>query len=692
MEDHVVSISRYHANEQTTGLGQRWLVVLSVWLLLILVTQKVEADVPTTRRPAVDGIAGLKVVVVGRGTLPFGTLLGKRTTAVVFLSVNCPISNGYSVDLLSLAASIRGRGGELILVYSNPGDIPEVPEHIRKFGLRGLPVVLDENQSVADRLHARVTPQAFVLDVTGKVRYSGRIDDRYISRGKPKGSVARTEELANALRAVIDGKPVATIATQASGCLIERRSHPLKVGPTYAQQVAPILNRHCVQCHHANEVGPMPLTTLAEARRYAKNIASVTAAHLMPPWKPTLAPKSKIATPASSRVDLSSQRETDSSNDMCRFVEERGLTSAEIETLQSWAETGAAAGDMTFAPKPPQFSSGWSMGKPDLTLKMSRPFNVPASGPDIHRCFVLPTDLPHDTHVMAVVYLPGNRRVARQITGFIDTTGTARQLEIKAREKGPTKTHAKEPGYVSFGGPGFLPKGEIGGWAPGRRVHKLPQNVVFDLPARSDLVLQIIYHPNGRPEQDQTQIGLYFAPKEQSRASTIADTNHKLRLISLTASHLTIPPGAVNYPVEHTISLPFDIKMLSVRPHMHLLGKRIHVTATLPNGSERTLIEIDDWDYNWQDFYTFRHPIDLPKGTRLRISAVYDNSADNPRQPSHPPKQIMWGRHITDEMCAAYLTYIAVDENQPLVRMMDGFPPIDRKRDHRGSDTEQPNK
>jgi mono/diheme cytochrome c family protein len=583
--------------------------------------------------PTLGGaFAGLNVAVSGHGAQPFTSLLGKSATAVVFLSVACPISNGYSADLAALAAANRARGAAMILVYSNAEDIPEAPAHVKKFGLSGMTVVLDADQRIAEALHARITPQAFVLDAAGKVCYSGRIDDRYIDRGKPTGTAARSRDLAAALQAVINHTPITRPVTQPFGCLIELRvkAHPMTATyPTYARDVAPILNKNCAGCHRAGEYPPMPFTSYAEAKRYAANIVSVTERRFMPPWKPVAG--------------------------YGDFKDERHLTDAEIKTLRDWAEAGAPAGENMPAPHAAPPAAEWALGKPDLILAMPEAFTIPASGPDWHRCFVLPTNLTEDQQVIAVEFHPGNKKAARHIETFIDTSGAARQLLETPDGLGP--------GYMSFGGPGFPARGELGLWAPGKLPQRFSNHFYYFLPAKSEVVLQVFYHPTGRTEQDRTQIGLYFSRDPAAK---------RLRTLALAPTHFTVPEYEKNYVAEKDFTLPFDVHAVSIRPHMHLLGKTISVDATLPDGTEQHLLRIDDWDYNWQDSYTFKNFVRLPKGTHLHLRATFDNSAENPRQPSQPPARVGWGRHVTDEMCVAYLTYSADDESDPLVQMIDG--------------------
>src|SRR5205085_11900922 len=194
-----------------------------------------------------------------------------------------------------------------------------------------------------------------------------------------------------------------------------------------------------------------------------------------------------------------------------------------------------------------------------------------------------------------------------------------------------------------------------GGWAPGARPVQLPDGIAFKLPANSRVVLQVHYHPhNAAPKPDTTEIGVYYAKTPPSKL---------LRIVPMINQTFTIPPGDANYrvtaglapaPFEKT-PLPVPVHVWLVAPHMHLLGRKMHVNATMPNGASECLINIDDWDFNWQGQYLYKNAMALPAGTRLSLEAFYDNSSDNFRNPNDPPKPVSWGEQTTDEMCIAFL-------------------------------------
>jgi hypothetical protein len=200
-------------------------------------------------------------------------------------------------------------------------------------------------------------------------------------------------------------------------------------------------------------------------------------------------------------------------------------------------------------------------------------------------------------------------------------------------------------------GVGFQPRAGLGGWAPGQLARQLPEGAFYPLPAGSDVVVQIHYHRNGRPEKDQTQIGLYFAKKPMTRRIQSVVIPGAGRL----AFMLSIPAGKDNYKVEGSVWVDTDCDLHSVMPHMHMVGKKIKVTMTPPDGERQTLVAIDDWDYNWQETYFLDKPLKVKAGTRFDVEAYYNNTTSNPSNPNNPPKTVRFGEQTTDEMCFVFL-------------------------------------
>lgn len=382
---------------------------------------------------------------------------------------------------------------------------------------------------------------------------------------------------------------------------------------TYSKDVAPILYKNCTGCHRPGEVGPFSLLTYKDAARRAGSIREVTADRSMPPWKPA--------------------------QGFGKFHDARRLDDAEIAAIARWADAGSPEGDPRDLSPAPIFPEGWQLGTPDLVLKVSEPYDLAAGGPDQFRCFVMPTGVEEDRTVAAVEFRPGNRKVVHHALFFLDAGGKAR-LKDEADPK---------PGYATFGGIGVLPTGALGGWAPGATPRRLDDTLGMMLKKGSDLVLQVHYHPSGKPERDQSTVGIYYTKAKLARP--VAN-------LPLVNRDIDIPAGAARYTRTASVTVPTDVRATAIFPHMHWVGREMKVEATLPDGGKVPLIWITDWDFNWQGQYQFAEPVKLPKGTRVELTAIYDNSDANPKNPSHPPKAVRFGEKTEDEMCLCGLQVV----------------------------------
>lgn len=373
---------------------------------------------------------------------------------------------------------------------------------------------------------------------------------------------------------------------------------------TFNRDIAPIIFQNCSSCHRPGEVAPFSLLTYDDVRKRAKTVAQVVGERLMPPWK---------ADPAVGNFH-------------------------DVRRVSTWASTGTPEGRAADLPAPPKFTSEWALGEPDLIIQPSEAFLVEAEGRDVYRAFVIPTGFTQDRHVSAVDFRPGNRSVVHHVIAYLDTTGQARKLA--AASSGSS--------YATGGGIGFIGAEWLEGWAPGKTPRHLPARHGKLIPAGADFVLQVHYHKTGKPERDQTRVGLYFAKEP---------IDHRVLVSRVNSRGLQIPAGETNHIARGTLPVPGNATILEIFPHMHLLGRSMTVTATLPDGREIGMVRIPDWDYNWQLGYAYEQPLQLPRGSRIDLVASFDNSAQNPRNPNHPPKLVRWGEQTTDEMCIAFLSY-----------------------------------
>lgn len=429
---------------------------------------------------------------------------------------------------------------------------------------------------------------------------------------------------------------------------------------TFNRDIAPIIHSKCSNCHRPGQVGPFSLVSFNDVAKRARTIQAVIDSGYMPPWKP---------------VDHGLQFEND-----------RRLSDTEVSKINQWIKGGKPRGSGP-EPTPPKFVDGWSLGKPDLVVSMNGKFQVPASGDDIYRSFVFPLQLPQDKWVKAIEYRPTATSSVHHAIFYVDESGKARELDGTDGSPGipgmgflsninpvgqPESDQAKprlgnllsrlrDRGASSLQSPNVadrMARG-LGGFVPGATPTKLPGDLALKLPKNSDIVMQTHFHPTGKVEFEQGKIALYLTDKPPSK---------RIVPIQIPAMFgvgvgLKVPAGESDYKVTESFTVPVDVQLINIGAHAHYICKSVRMTATLPGGKSKTLIEIDDWDLDWQDRYQFQNPISIPAGTVLTSELVYDNSANNPENPNSPPKEIRWGRQSEDEMGSVSVSVVAANES-----------------------------
>lgn len=592
---------------RTRGLSgvPRYAAAAALVTLVLVITAAAAPSKPVK-------VADRSVVDLAGGTLRLVDPKGKPTV-VLFLSTECPMANAYSPRLVRLARAFAAQGVRLISVYPNAADSEEkIRRHAVERGYR-FPAVKD-NGTLARAFGAKVVPEAFVLDASGAIRYRGAIDNN-----KAADRVSR-HFLRDAVQALLARRQVPVATTPAVGCAIQSgalAARPSATGVTYAEHIEPIFRANCLPCHRPGEVAPFSMHEPRQVALWAKQIAATVASGRMPPWK------------AESHGE---------------FLNERRLSREQRQLVALWVEQGAPLGDTRRIPPLPRFSNGWQLGEPEEVIGLPEEYRLGPEGSDVYRCYVIPNTADADRYITAMEFRPGNRAVVHHMIAYLDTTGAARRLDAQD----------PAPGYTSNGaGPGFVPSGFLGGWAPGNEPTVLPAGVGILWPKGGDIVLEVHYHRNGKPETDRSTVGLHFAKEPIKK---------RLRIAALINPVFRIPAGAADHVVNAAAPFSRDITILGVTPHMHLLGKSVTVVAVMPGGQRRQLVHVPEWDFNWQTTYSFREPVRAPKGTTLRMRAVYDNSSSNPNNPSNPPREVRWGEQTTDEMCIAFIAYTLDEE------------------------------
>jgi hypothetical protein len=370
--------------------------------------------------------------------------------------------------------------------------------------------------------------------------------------------------------------------------------------PTFSREVAPIFQRRCQTCHRPGEVAPMSLLSYQDARPWAESIREEVSAKRMPPWH---------ADPAHGRY----------SNDPT-------LTADELSTLLGWVDGGAPEGNPADLPPPKHWEAGWNISRPDVVITMPREYEVPATGTVKYQYFEVPTGFTEDRWVQAAEVRPGNRAVVHHVLVFCL----------------PPKGKAEEFRRGNVRWDTFLV-----GVAPGEEPAEFRPGSAKKVPAGSTLLFQVHYTTNGKAAKDRSSVGLVFAREP-------VKTEVRTRAVANPA--FLIPPGAPDHQVTSSYTFSRDGVLVSLMPHMHLRGKSFEYRATFPDGSEKVLLSVPRYDFNWQHSYRLAEPLPMPKGTRIHCTATYDNSAANKANPD-PTKAVHWGDQTWEEMMIGFIDF-----------------------------------
>jgi len=426
------------------------------------------------------------------------------------------------------------------------------------------------------------------------------------------------------LSAVVAISLVLTVSAQ------DTRVPPTQSAPTFSKDVAPILYSKCVTCHRPGEVAPMSLITYKDVRPWARAIRDKVSSRTMPPW---------FADPAHGT-----------------FKNDRSLTQAQIDTIVKWVDADARQGDPSQLPQLPALTEGWQIGKPDVVFEMPAEYHIPADGTVEYQYFEVPTNFTEDRWMIAGEVRAGNREhVHHIIVSVIEPSGTSRPNAMSVRaipdgadaapraprqltdaQRAQLATAARRANAIS-----------LVNWAVGEDAPVYPAGMGKRIPAGSTLQFQVHYTTNGAQATDRSKIGLIFAkepPKNEMRTALIANTQ------------FAIPAGDNNHTIEAEATFTQDVKVWNMHPHMHLRGKDMTYTAIYPDGRQEVVLRVPKYDFGWQTDYALAQPLSLPKGSKLHVTAHYDNSPANRANPD-PTATVRWGDQTWEEMMIGYITY-----------------------------------
>lgn len=527
---------------------------------------------------------------------------GKNGLVIAFFSATCPISGKLAPEMARLEKDLKDLGVGMMLVNAPPGQKSgEITQFIAGHHLTS-PVASDTDGKLSQSLAASTTTEVFLLDAARTLVYRGALNDQY-GLGYTKDSASH-HYLRDAVAAMLRGEPAEIAATSAPGCALDLPAQKTVANSslTYHRDVARILQANCVECHHSGGVGPFALDSHAAVIEHAGMIRKQVERGAMPPW---------FAAPLAGLTHSP-------------WANDRSLSERDRTDLLAWLSSDRPLGNVADAPKPRQFPSEWSIGKPDAIIAAAKPILVKAEGTMPYQNVTVATSFPEDRWVYGYEILPTAREVVHHVI-------------VSVSEKGSR---------VRGGGD----EGSQGYWAayvPGNTKQVYPEGFARKLPAGATVSFQIHYTPNGKAVEDTMRMGLLFA--KQPPKFVVHTT-------ALPNARINIPSGEANHVETAQRKLPTDVNVMAWMAHMHVRGKAFKFEATFPDGKTETLLDIPKYDFNWQLRYDYAMPHFLPRGTTVKITAVFDNSADNPANPD-PTKAVRWGPQTFNEMMIGYMEH-----------------------------------
>jgi Copper type II ascorbate-dependent monooxygenase, C-terminal domain/Secretion system C-terminal sorting domain len=402
---------------------------------------------------------------------------------------------------------------------------------------------------------------------------------------------------------------------------------------TWSDDVAQIVYDKCSKCHHTGGVGPFPLVTYAETSPMAAAMAIAITGDEMPPWPPE--------------------------NNYQSYSHDRSLSASEKTTLLDWITNGTPEGTPGNTPPPPVFQLGSVLGNGDLQIQIPTYMSKATASSDDYVCFALPSGLATSRVIKSVEIVPGNPEIVHHALIYLDPTGASVTDTIGGDCSGPTSTGASlVMGYTPGSSPMTLPSSN-------------PLKLGIPFPANSQVYFAMHYPEGSYGLYDSTKVIFHFYPPGETGIRNVL-TSPILQNWSF-----TLPPDqetnvSAQYPAAG--GLPIDYSLLSVFPHMHLLGKSMKVYGIKPNLDTLKLINIPEWDFEWQDFYFYKNIQKAEVGAYLKVDAVYDNTSTNMSNPNTPPITVFPGLNTADEMCLVYMHYMlyqAGDETYNMDSLMN---------------------
>ena len=530
-----------------------------------------------------------------------------KAVVIVSQANGCPISRAMAPALKALKAKYGPQGVQFLLLNSAIQDSHDaIAKEKEEYGF-DVPILMDSNQLVGEQLGVTRTAEFFVIDPkTWKVAYRGPLDDRqtYGSQAGP----ATHAYAADAIEAVLAGRPAMAANRQSPGCLVDFPERGKVAAISYSKDVAPILEAKCAACHTEGGIGPFAMSSYDMVKGFSPMIRETLRTDRMPPWN----------------VDPH----------VGKWADDKSLSAGEIKTIVHWVEQGAPRGDgpdvLAEAAKR-RVAEKWPLGKPDLVLEIPA-YTIPASGVvDYQRPFMV-NPLKEGHWVRASTFVVDQRQAVHHFL-----TGYMKDVPKQADQSTESRWGAS-----------------MGGYAVGAESTQWPKNVGTYLPPGGAIGVQAHYTPFGKQVTDHSLLGLYFykdaeKPGLVMRNSVVVDNT------------IVIPAGEARHEETAYLTFPKEALLYSAFPHAHYRGYASDLWLQTPDGVKKLILAKPRYDFNWQREYSFAEPLKIPAGSKLIAHYWYDNSKQNPANPD-ATRTVPWGDQSWDEMFYTAVRYRWLDE------------------------------
>ncbi len=428
-------------------------------------------------------------------------------------------------------------------------------------------------------------------------------------------------------------------------------------GPVlFAEHIAPIIHKNCSKCHIDGEAGPFNLITYHDIARKSKLIEYVTSKKIMPPW------------PADANYT--------------HFANETILSDVEIDLIKKWVSDGLLPGDTAHLIPPEQLKKELKLGKPNLIVKLPKPFKVPGNNVDLFLVVKIPYEIPNDTFVRAIEFVPGNKRLVHHMNAHLlqyDANNKANLFDgnyfVNQDQSNSLKIHQQLNLMQDDGSyPPMTPS--VCNYLPGAQFSFYPKEIGgYKITRKGAFYLNDLHFgPSPLEALDSSYFKIYYSalppkrPVSEFQIGTLGITPVEPKLL--------VPANEIKtFHIQFTV--PQDISVISMVPHMHLIGKSYWAYAIKPSGDTIRLIRIPRWDFRWQYFYQPKTLLKIPRGSTIYVEGIYDNTSENPNNPFNPPRVIMeknGSMRTTDEMFQFIVTYVPYQKGDETIRL-EGIEP-----------------